>query len=78
LRLIQTSIPGAYVLAFFKDPAKWISQDLKVASEFLSPRDIVKVMSEVSGKPVRLFEIDKEKFEELAKTNQIPEEFVAK
>lgn len=71
-------ILGGYVLAIFKDPKRWISNDLRVASEFISLKDIANIMSEVSGKPVKVDEYDKEGFERLAKSGVIPEELIAK
>ncbi|KAF8587069.1 NAD(P)-binding protein [Ramaria rubella] len=47
---------GAWVLAAFKNPEQWIGKEMRVASEFISARDMVKVITEYSGKTIRLSE----------------------
>ncbi|KAG8706638.1 hypothetical protein FRC11_008072 [Ceratobasidium sp. 423] len=48
---------GGFVLAAFLDPAKWIGQDMRLCTEFITPREYATVFEEVSGKPVHVKEV---------------------
>ncbi|KAF8587066.1 NAD(P)-binding protein [Ramaria rubella] len=48
----------AWVLVAFKNPDEWLGKDLRVAAEFISARNMAKIISEVSGKPVQVAEIN--------------------
>lgn len=65
------------MLAAFKNPQEWINKDLRVTSEFLSAREIVQTISDLSGKKVHVQEISPELFQTF-KGNPMPEEFHAK
>jgi len=64
---------GAYALAAFIRPQDWLNKDLRIATAFLSPRQIAEAMSDVSGKIVHVQEINDEEFEKL-KGKSLPEE----
>lgn len=79
---------GAYVLAAFKDPGRWIGsfcaysvyfvsislcllgernvpgKDIKILTEIFTPRQLVALLEEVSGKKIELKEISYETFGE--------------
>jgi len=55
---------GAYVLAAFKDPGRWIGKDIKILTEIFTPRQLVALVEELSGKKIELKEISYESFGE--------------
>ncbi|KAF8587043.1 NmrA-domain-containing protein [Ramaria rubella] len=67
---------GAYALAAFLQPEAWLNKDMRIASEFLSIREISNTISEASGKYIHVQDIDEKTFKEL-KGNGIPEELHA-
>ncbi|KAL3424010.1 NAD dependent epimerase [Phlyctema vagabunda] len=52
-------------------PAKYNQLKIDVGSEALTPGEIVKTLSKVSGKEIRAIEIDKKESQELAKSSHI-------
>ncbi|KAF8587047.1 hypothetical protein K439DRAFT_1614609 [Ramaria rubella] len=71
--LPTVTLSGAYALAAFLHPQKWVNKDIRIASEFLSAKDIAKIFNEVSGKTVYVPEIDHKAFA-ASKDNGVPEE----
>lgn len=54
---------GAFALGAFKNPKEWIGKDIGAVAEIITPRGVVKTLSEISGKPIKLTEIDQAAFE---------------
>jgi len=71
--VIAASDIGRWAYAAFKDPEQWIGKDLKMATEWITPRKVAQLISEEIGEPVEIKEVDEakwqasrnEKFEEL-------------
>lgn len=53
---------GAYVRVAFKDPAKWIGKDIRIVSDVYTPREFVDIVSDVTGRKVKLVETTRERF----------------
>ncbi|CAE6398862.1 hypothetical protein BN14_03537 [Rhizoctonia solani AG-1 IB] len=54
---MSASDVGGFVLAAFLDPAKWIGEDMRLCTEFITPREYATIFEEVSGKPVHVKEV---------------------
>ncbi|CAE6405572.1 unnamed protein product [Rhizoctonia solani] len=54
---LSASDVGGFVLAAFLDPAKWSGQDMRLCTEFITPREYATIFEEVSGKPVHVKEV---------------------
>ncbi|CAE6438204.1 unnamed protein product [Rhizoctonia solani] len=54
---LSASDVGGFVLAAFLDPAKWIGQDMRLCTEFITPREYATIFEEVSGKSVHVKEV---------------------
>ncbi|EUC61000.1 NmrA family containing protein, partial [Rhizoctonia solani AG-3 Rhs1AP] len=59
---LSASDVGGFVLAAFLDPAKWVGQDMRLCTEFITPREYATIFEEVSGKPVHVKEISLDDF----------------
>lgn len=55
--VIAASDIGGWALAAFKDPETWIGADMKVVSEWVTPRDIAAHAAAVLGEPVHVEEV---------------------
>jgi len=56
---------GAWVLESFRKPGEWIGKDLRIISEVITARSVVKTLSELSGKKIKLREISPQAFEDM-------------
>ncbi|CAE6488257.1 unnamed protein product [Rhizoctonia solani] len=59
---LSASDVGGFVLAAFLDPAKWIGQDMRLCTEFITPREYGTIFEEISGKPVHVKEVTLDDF----------------
>ncbi|KAH7345596.1 hypothetical protein B0J17DRAFT_640475 [Rhizoctonia solani] len=59
---LSASDVGGFVLAAFLDPAKWIGQDMRLCTEFITPREYATIFEEVSGKSVHVKEVTLDDF----------------
>ncbi|CAE6459329.1 unnamed protein product [Rhizoctonia solani] len=59
---LSASDVGGFVLAAFLDPAKWIGRDMRLCTEFITPREYATIFEEVSGKPVHVKEVSLDDF----------------
>ncbi|KAJ1302011.1 hypothetical protein OPQ81_000846 [Rhizoctonia solani] len=64
---------GGFVLAAFLDPAKWLGKDMRLCTEFITPREYATIFEEVSGKPVHVKEMSLDDFMEI-NNNPYPSE----
>ncbi|KAB5591412.1 NmrA family containing protein [Ceratobasidium theobromae] len=70
---LSASDVGGFVLAAFRDPAKWIGQDMRLCTEFITPREYATIFEEVSGKHVDVKEVSLDDFMQ-AKENHYSED----
>ncbi|KLO09041.1 NmrA-like protein [Schizopora paradoxa] len=56
---------GAWVLAAFKDPSRFVGQDIKIITEIFTPRQFVALVEEIGGKKIEMKETSYEKFDEM-------------
>jgi len=63
--VIAASDIGAWALVAFKNPREWIGKDMKVATEWITPREIGKLISEETGEKVDIKEVDDTKWKAL-------------
>lgn len=73
----SSRLEGAFVLSALLHPEDWLDKDMRVATEFLSAREMAKILSEESGKTVHVQEMDHIAFDGL-RNNGLPEELHAK
>ena len=73
----MVSLIGAFVLAAFLHPETWLEKDMRIATDFLSAREIARTISEVTGKTVHIQEIDAKAFD-ATKGKEMTEELHAK
>ncbi|CAE6407070.1 unnamed protein product [Rhizoctonia solani] len=59
---LSASDVGGFVLAAFLDPAKWVGQDMRLCTEFITPREYATIFEEISGKPVHVKEVTLDEF----------------
>ncbi|GAB1522400.1 hypothetical protein RhiTH_005516 [Rhizoctonia solani] len=59
---MSASDVGGFVLAAFLDPATWVGQDMRLCTEFVTPRQYATIFEEVSGKTVRVKEVTRDDF----------------
>jgi uncharacterized protein YbjT (DUF2867 family) len=55
---------GYWALAAFKNPDRWINQDMKVCTEIVTPRQVAQYVEEASGHKVNIHEIGPEEWKE--------------
>jgi hypothetical protein len=81
LPVIAAADIGKWALVAFKDPENWIGEcsayiylwyidvpsgkDLKVTTEWITPREIAKLLSEEIGEPIELVEVDEARWQTL-------------
>jgi len=58
--MIAASDIGGWALAAFKNPDEWAGKDMKVCTEWVSPREIAKLVSETTGEEVEVKEVDEQ------------------
>lgn len=63
--VISASDIGGWALVAFKNPTQWIGKDMKVATEWITPREIAKLVSEEIGEEVEVKEVDDAKWQKL-------------
>jgi len=63
LPVISASDIGGWALVAFKNPEQWIGKDMKVATEWITPREIAKLVSEEIGEKVEVKEVDEAKWQ---------------
>jgi len=54
---------GAWVVAAFNDPQRWVDEDMRIVTEWWSARQLAEIMSKVSGKKVIPMDLTMEEFE---------------
>ncbi|KAF8601554.1 NAD(P)-binding protein [Ceratobasidium sp. AG-I] len=59
---LAASDVGGFVLAAFLDPSKWIGQDMRLCTEYITPRQYATIFEEVSGIPVQVHEVTLDEF----------------
>ncbi|KAG8725770.1 hypothetical protein FRC12_024055, partial [Ceratobasidium sp. 428] len=59
---LAASDVGGFVLAAFLDPSKWVGQDMRLCTEYITPRQYATIFEEVSGIPVRVHEVTLDEF----------------
>lgn len=59
---LSASDVGGFVLAAFLDPAKWIGKDMRLCTEFITPREYATIFEEVSGQHVHVQEVTRDEF----------------
>lgn len=65
LPVIAAADIGKWALAAFKDPENWIGKDLNVTTEWITPREIAKLLSEEIGEPIDVVEVDEARWQTL-------------
>ncbi|KAF8496951.1 NmrA-like family domain-containing protein 1 [Gautieria morchelliformis] len=68
---------GAFALAAFLHPETWLEKDIRITTDFLSAREMAKLVSDVSGKTIHVSEIDASTYGTL-KGNSLPDEIHSK
>ncbi|KIM28638.1 hypothetical protein M408DRAFT_69369 [Serendipita vermifera MAFF 305830] len=58
--MIAASDIGGWALAAFKDPDTWIGKDMKIAVEYMTPKDIAARAASVFGEPVHVQHVSEE------------------
>ncbi|KAG9105360.1 hypothetical protein FRC07_009346 [Ceratobasidium sp. 392] len=59
---LAASDVGGFVLAAFLDPSRWVGQDMRLCTEYITPRQYATIFEEVSGIPVRVHEVTLDEF----------------
>ncbi|KAG8747723.1 hypothetical protein FRC10_011851 [Ceratobasidium sp. 414] len=59
---LAASDVGGFVLAAFLDPSKWVGQDMRLCTEYITPRQYATIFEEVSGIPVHVHEVTLDEF----------------
>jgi len=67
----SVSDTGAYVLAAFKEPEKWIGRDIKAAAEIFTPRQFVAILKEFAPSGVEI-DFKEKSFEEFDQSKNLP------
>ncbi|KAG8779972.1 SCF ubiquitin ligase complex subunit cdc4, partial [Serendipita sp. 398] len=73
LPIIAASDIGYWALAVFKNPEEWIGKDFKLCTEWLTPREIVKLVEEAIGEPISVDEVDANKWKAMEENKQLHE-----
>jgi len=62
LPIIAATDIGGWAIQAFTNPDQWIGKDMKICNEWLSPREVAKMVSETIGEDVQIKEVDDEAF----------------